>query len=140
MSKQTVMKQGSQIEVNHNDEYMSSHHEDFFKSVLEDWRDQIISAADETLSNLQQRETYTDEVDIAVQEEAFGLELQARKRGKNLLGKINASLSNIKNGEYGYCQTCGIEIGLDRLKVRPTASKCVECQTIAELKEKHMVV
>ena len=139
MSESAVKNQAYTAAINPDDEYMCDEHQDFFKGVLEEWRQQLISAADETLSNLQQRETYTDEVDIAVQEKAFDLELQTRKRGKNLLNKINSSLSNIKTGEYGFCETCGIEIGLDRLHVRPTASKCVECQTISELKEKHMI-
>lgn len=129
----------NKLDINAMDEYMCDAHYDFFKQTLENWRAQIIAAADKTLSDMRAREVYADEVDIATQEEAFQLELRARERGKKILNKINHSLSTIKAGEYGYCDVCGIEIGLERLQARPTASKCVECKTINELKAKHMV-
>jgi DnaK suppressor protein len=138
MSQATNVKTSNKIDTT-NDKYMCDDHQGFFKEVLEDWRSQIIAAADQTLNDMQERETYADEVDLATQEEAFRLELHARERGRKLLKNINESLSDIKAGEYGFCEVCGVEIGLDRLKIRPTASKCVECKTIAELKEKHMV-
>ena len=42
-------------------------------------------------------------------------------------------------GDYGWCERCGIEIGIRRLEARPTADLCVDCKTLNEIKERQMI-
>src|SRR5699024_2424463 len=79
-----------------------------------------------------------DPADRATQEEEFALELRTRDRERKLLKRINATLEKIDSGDYGYCDTCGIEIGLRRLEARPTAELCIDCKELAEIKEKQI--
>jgi DnaK suppressor protein len=53
-----------------------------------------------------------------------------------LIKKIDESLAKVSNGDYGYCDTCGVEIGLKRLEARPTATQCIDCKSLDEIKEK----
>ena len=81
---------------------------------------------------------YPDPVDRASQEEEFNLELRTRDRERKLLKKIEETLARIKDNDYGYCDDCGAEIGIGRLEARPTATQCIECKTIAEIREKQI--
>ena len=80
--------------------------------------------------------SHPDPNDRATQEEEFSLELRTRDRERKLLNKINATLARLETGDYGYCDACGIEIGLRRLQARPTATLCIDCKTLQEIKEK----
>jgi DnaK suppressor protein len=77
-----------------------------------------------------------DPNDRASQEEEFSIELRARDRERKLLHKIEKSLNRLANDEYGYCELCGVEIGLRRLEARPTADLCIDCKQLEEKKEK----
>ena len=77
-----------------------------------------------------------DVSDQATQEETFALRLRARDREHKLINKIDDSIQAIDNGEYGYCEECGVEIGIRRLEARPTATLCIDCKTLAEVREK----
>jgi DnaK suppressor protein len=81
---------------------------------------------------------FPDPVDRAAQEEEFSLELRARDRERKLLKKIEKTLQKIEDEDFGYCDTCGIEIGIKRLEARPTADLCIDCKTLAEIKEKQL--
>jgi DnaK suppressor protein len=81
---------------------------------------------------------FPDPVDRAAQEEEFSLELRARDRERKLLKKIEKTLQKIEDDDFGYCDTCGIEIGIKRLEARPTADMCIDCKTLAEIKEKQL--
>ena len=81
---------------------------------------------------------FADPNDRATQEEEFSLELRTRDRERKLMAKIDESLNRIDSGEYGICEECGIEIGINRLKARPTAELCIDCKTLQEIKEKQM--
>jgi DnaK suppressor protein len=81
---------------------------------------------------------FPDPLDRASQEEEFALELRARDRERKLIKKIDKTLTKIDNDEFGYCEQCGIEIGIKRLEARPTADLCVDCKSIAEIKEKQL--
>ncbi|MEC7294730.1 MAG: RNA polymerase-binding protein DksA, partial [Pseudomonadota bacterium] len=76
--------------------------------------------------------------DRATQEEGFSLELRTRDRERKLLKKINETIEKIDEDDYGFCEACGVEIGIRRLEARPTATLCVDCKTLAELKEKQL--
>ena len=92
-----------------------------------------------TMSHMQDESAnFPDPMDRASQEEEFSLELRTRDRERKLIKKIDDSLEAIKNGEYGYCESCGADIGLRRLEARPTASMCIDCKTLDEIKEKQL--
>lgn len=123
-----------------NEEYMNDVQRAHFRSILESWKQNLLAGAGSTLENMRTtKDAYADEVDIAAYEENFRLELRARDRERKLLRKIEMSIEALKEGEYGYCDDCGSDIGIARLEARPTATKCVECKTIAELKEKQLI-
>lgn len=122
------------------EEYMCENQEDHFRQILEKWKASLLSEANVTLQDMKQnRENFSDEADLASHEENFRLELRARDRERKLLKKIDQSLESIKINDYGFCEDCGSEIGILRLEARPTATKCIECKTVSEIKEKQLV-
>ena len=82
--------------------------------------------------------SFADPNDRATQEEEFTLELRARDRDRKLIRKISEALTSLDSGDYGYCEGCGLEIGIRRLEARPTATLCIDCKTLDEIKEKQM--
>ena len=122
-----------------DEEYMNESQQSHFEDILHSWKTKLLFDAGSTLTDMKQkRENFADEVDLAVHEENFRLELRARDRERKLIKKIEQSLTDLKIGEYGYCDECGSEIGIPRLEARPTATKCIECKTVSELKEKQL--
>ena len=81
---------------------------------------------------------FADPNDRASQESDMALELRSRDRESKLIKKINEMLTKINNGEYGFCEKCGIEIGLNRLEARPTATLCIDCKTLDEIRERQV--
>lgn len=117
--------------------YMSLRMREHFRSVLTYYKSTIMSSSDVTIGHMKsERVHYADEVDLAAQEEMFRLELRERDRERKLLKNIEASIDALDDGEYGYCEVCGVEIGLKRLEARPTARMCFECKTVNEIKER----
>ena len=120
-----------------NEEYMSSKMRDHFTKILTALRRRIMEEADRTVTHMKDEAVnYPDPNDRASQEEEFRLELRARDRERRLLKKIEDALQLLKDKEYGYCEVCGIEIGLRRLEARPTATLCIDCKTLDEIREK----
>ncbi len=120
-----------------NEEYMSEGQLEHFRQILEAWKGELMSEVDRTLNTMQDENTALPDVnDRATQEEEFAIELRTRDRERKLIRKIEQSLQTIKDEDYGFCETCGIEIGLRRLEARPTATLCIDCKTLAEIKEK----
>ena len=81
---------------------------------------------------------YADPNDRASQESDIALELRNRDRERKLIKKIEETIAKIDANEYGYCDSCGIEIGLKRLEARPTATLCIDCKTLDELRERQV--
>jgi DnaK suppressor protein len=81
---------------------------------------------------------FADPNDRASQESDMALELRNRDRERKLIKKIDETLHKINEGEYGYCSSCGVEIGLKRLEARPTATQCIDCKTLDEIREKQV--
>jgi len=107
--------------------------------ILEAWRNQLREEVDRTLTHMQdEAANFPDPVDRAAQEEEFSLELRARDRERKLIKKIEKTLQLIKEDDFGFCFSCGVEIGIRRLEARPTADQCIDCKTLAEIKEKQM--
>ena len=119
------------------EEYMNTTQQEHFTRILEQWRGALQQEVDSTVGHMQEDlETFADPVDRASQEADFSIELRARDRERRLIKKIEQSLDDIKNKEYGYCEDCDAEIGIRRLEARPTAKKCIDCKTFQEIKEK----
>ena len=120
-----------------DEEYMSEAQLDHFKAILLDWKNQLIGEADRTMSYIQDESSAMPDInDRATQEEEFALTLRTRDRERKLIRKIDKSISEIENDDYGFCETCGVEIGLRRLEARPTATQCIDCKTLSEIKER----
>lgn len=119
------------------EDYMSPKMREHFTKILTLLRKQIMEEADRTVTHMKDEAiNYPDPNDRASQEEEFRLELRARDRERKLLKKIEEALQLLTDKEYGYCEVCGIEIGLRRLEARPTATLCIDCKTLDEIKEK----
>ncbi len=119
------------------EEYMNDKQLDHFRVILEAWRQELMEEVDRTVHHMQDEpNNLPDAADRATQEEEFSLELRTRDRERKLIRKIGKSLEEIKSGEYGWCETCGIEVGIRRLEARPTATRCIDCKTLQEIKEK----
>ena len=122
-----------------NEEYMSDEQLTHFRKILEAWRNNLREEVDRTKTHMQdEAANFPDPVDRASQEEEFALELRTRDRERKLIKKIEKTLVMIDNDEFGFCKTCGIEIGIRRLEARPTADQCIDCKTLSEIKEKQM--
>ena len=103
------------------------------------WKEHLIDEMQKTFDHLKTKgETYADPVDRASQEEEFAFELRTRDRERKLISKIAVSLEKIKQDDYGWCDACGDEIGIKRLEARPTATHCIHCKTLDEIKEKQL--
>ncbi len=120
-----------------SDEYMSPPQVEHFRHILSAWRQQLMEEVDRTVHHMQDDAgNFPDPNDRATQEEEFALELRTRDRERKLIKKINESLAALDSGEYGYCEMCGVEIGVERLEARPTATLCIDCKTLDEIREK----
>jgi len=121
------------------EKYMSAAMKKHFNAVLIEWREHLRDEMQKTFDHLKNKgESYADPIDRASQEEEFAFELRTRDRERKLLNKIAGSLEQIKHDDYGYCYACGIEIGVKRLEARPTATHCIDCKTLDEIKEKQL--
>lgn len=124
-----------------DEEYMSDAQLEHFASILRNWKQELMEEVDRTKEHMQtELNNYADPNDRASQEEEFNLELRTRDRERKLIKKIEKTLDIIDKGDYGFCVACGIEIGVRRLEARPTADLCIDCKTLAEIKEKQLGV
>lgn len=117
--------------------YMDTDQLDRFTKKLAEWKQQLMEEVDRTVGHMKDDATnFPDPNDRATQEEEFSLELRTRDRERKLIKKINEAQKRIDDDEYGYCETCGIEIGVNRLEARPTAELCIDCKTLEEIRER----
>jgi len=122
------------------EEYMCRSQRDHFTKILESWCTQLRHEVDRTVDHMKdEAANFPDPVDRATQEEEFSLELRARDRERRLIKKITKTMKKIENDDFGFCESCGIEIGIRRLEARPTADLCIDCKTLAEIKEKQII-
>jgi DnaK suppressor protein len=119
--------------------YMNAKQREHFRKILEAIKLQLSQDIDRTVHAMQDDATvFADPNDRASQESDMALELRNRDRERKLIKKIEETIEKIESGDYGYCESCGIEIGLKRLEARPTAALCIDCKTLDELKEKQV--
>lgn len=125
--------------VKKNEEYMNEDQVTHFRAILDAWKVQLMEEVDRTVTHMKdEASNFPDPVDRASQEEEFSIELRTRDRERKLLKKISQSVQALSEDEYGYCESCGIDIGIRRLEARPTATLCIDCKTLDEIKEKHV--
>jgi len=123
---------------NKGEEYMNNDQEAHFRAILENWRMSLMQEVDRTVDHMQDdAANFPDPNDRASQETEFSLELRTRDRERKLLKKITETLDLIDGHEYGFCESCGADIGIRRLEARPTANLCIECKTLEEIREKN---
>jgi DnaK suppressor protein len=119
--------------------YMSAAQRKHFRHILESIKKGLGEDIDRTVHTMQDEATvFADSNDRASQETDIAVELRNRDRERKMIKKINETLERIESGEYGYCDKCGVEIGIKRLEARPTATLCIDCKTLDEIKEKQM--
>ncbi|GAB5605698.1 RNA polymerase-binding protein DksA [Sideroxyarcus sp. TK5] len=119
--------------------YMNAKQLEHFRSVLAGLKLELSQDIDRTVHTMQDEATvFADPNDRATQESDMSLELRNRDRERKLIKNIDKMLGRIDSGDYGYCDNCGIEIGLSRLEARPTATLCIDCKTLDEIREKQV--
>lgn len=119
------------------EEYMNEKQREHFKELLFAWKRELMEEVDRTVSHMKdEAANFPDPADRASQEEEFSLELRTRDRERKLIKKIDSTLELLESDDYGFCNACGVEIGVKRLEARPTATLCVDCKTLDEIKEK----
>jgi DnaK suppressor protein len=117
--------------------FMNERQRDYFRRKLIAWKDEILREASETISTLQnENDNHPDIADRASSETDRAIELRARDRQRKLISKIDAALSRISDGSYGFCEETGEPIGLRRLDARPIATLTVEAQERHERRER----
>ncbi|MHC6223960.1 RNA polymerase-binding protein DksA [Pseudomonas sp. X10] len=121
------------------EEYMGAPMRQHFTNLLQKWKQELMEGVDKTVDHMKdEAANFPDPADRASQEEEFALELRNRDRERKLIKKIDKTLQLIEDEEYGWCESCGVEIGIRRLEARPTADLCYDCKTLAEIKEKQV--
>jgi len=135
-SAKTQAHSVSPYKLKKGEKYMNDQQLAHFKNILVEWKKQLMEEVDSTVDHLKEPNAYADPLDRASQEEGFNLELRTRDRERKLIRKIEQVMDRIANHDYGYCEDCGAEIGLRRLEARPTATKCIDCKTFEEIREK----
>lgn len=122
------------------EKYMGETMKAHFREKLLAWKSQLMTEVDRTVNHMQDEAAkFPDPTDRASQEEEFNLELKTRDRERKLIRKIDSTLDLIDQNDYGYCVTCGVEIGVHRLEARPTATQCIDCKTLDEIKERQIL-
>jgi len=119
--------------------YMNDPQRVHFRGILQGWKRELMEEVDRTVHHMQdEAANFPDPNDRATQESEFSLELRTRDRERKLIKKIDEAMANLDANEYGYCDSCGVEIGIRRLEARPTATQCIDCKQLDEIREKQM--
>ncbi len=121
------------------EEFMNADQTEHFRQILLDWKKLLMEEVDRTVHHMQdEAANFPDPNDRATQEEEFALELRTRDRERKLIRKIDEAMLRLETGDYGFCDICGVDIGIQRLEARPTATLCIDCKTLDEIKEKQL--
>ncbi len=139
MSIDTLRKQFPPYAAKKGEDYMNSRQRAHFKEVLGALRDELSADIERTVHAMQDEATvFADPNDRASQESDIALELRNRDRERKLIKKIDETIMRIDADDYGFCESCGAEIGLKRLEARPTATLCIDCKTLEEIRERQV--
>jgi len=139
MAEELLPKQFAPYTPKKGEEYMNSKQLAHFLAILNNIKKELIKDIERTVHTMQDEATvFADPNDRASQETDIALELRNRDRERKLIKKIDETIARIDGGDYGFCEACGIEIGLKRLEARPTATLCIDCKTLEEVREKQV--
>ena len=108
-----------------------------FMKILQNWKSELMQEVDRTVTHMKdEASNFPDPADRATQEEEFSLELRTRDRERKLIKKLDSMMERLSQADYGFCDACGVDIGIKRLEARPTATLCIDCKTLDEIREK----
>ena len=139
MADDTLHKQFPPYVPAAGEEYMSEKQMAHFREILSTLKSELMDDIERTVHTMQDEATvFADPNDRASQESDIALELRNRDRERKLIKKIEDTIALIDNGDYGYCSSCGVEIGIKRLEARPTATLCIDCKTLEEVRERQV--
>jgi len=139
MLEELLHKQFASYVPKKGEEYMSSRQLAHFRNILETLKAELMKDIERTVHTMQDEATvFADPNDRASQETDIAIELRNRDRERKLIKKIEETIALIEGGDYGYCSGCGVEIGIKRLEARPTATLCIDCKTLEEVREKQV--
>ena len=126
-------------EAKKGEKHMNKKQQEHFRAALNAWKTELEDEITRTVQQMRDvPENPPDPNDRASQETDMSLELRSRDRERKLIKKIDEAIERIDTGDYGYCEVCGVEIGVERLEARPTAELCIDCKTLDEIREKQM--
>ncbi len=139
MPEELLHKQFAPYVAKKGEEYMSVKQLAHFRTILETLKAELMNDIERTVHTMQDEATvFADPNDRASQETDIAIELRNRDRERKLIKKIEETIAQIDSGDYGYCNGCGVEIGIKRLEARPTASLCIDCKTLEEVRERQV--
>ena len=139
MAEELLPKQFAPYVPKKGEEYMSSRQLAHFRTILETLKSELMHDIERTVHTMQDEATvFADPNDRASQETDIAIELRNRDRERKLIKKIDETIALIDNGDSGYCHSCGVEIGIKRLEARPTATLCIDCKTLEEVRERQV--
>ena len=139
MSEDLIHKQIAPYIAKKGEEYMSERQLAHFRTILETLKGELMSDIERTVHTMQDEATvFADPNDRASQETDIAIELRNRDRERKLIKKIEETIAHIESGDYGYCSGCGVDIGIKRLEARPTATLCIDCKTLEEVRERQV--
>lgn len=138
-SESYTLREFTPYQESKGEEYMNDQQKEHFRGLLLSWKTELMEEVDRTMSHMKdEAANFPDPADRASQEEEFSLELRTRDRERKLIKKIDKTMELLETEDYGFCDACGVEIGIRRLEARPTATLCVDCKTLDEIKEKQV--
>ena len=139
MAEESLSRQMPPYVLKKGEAYMSEKQRAHFRKMLQALKTELMLDIDRTVHTMQDEATsFADPNDRASQESDIALELRNRDRERRLIKKIDEALNRIEEDDYGYCESCGVEIGLKRLEARPTATMCIDCKTLEEVRERQV--
>ena len=118
------------------EQYMNDSQQGHFNAILSAWRQELIDDTERTVVTMQDESINLPDPNDRETDRSF--ELRTRDRERKLIKKIEESIGMIGSGDYGYCDRCGVPIGIKRLEARPTANQCIDCKTLDEIREKQL--
>ena len=139
MPEELLHKQFTPYVAKKGEEYMSARQLAHFRTILETLKAELMHDIERTVHTMQDEATvFADPNDRASQETDIAIELRNRDRERKLIKKIDETIAHIDSGDYGYCSGCGVDIGIKRLEARPTATMCIDCKTLEEVRERQV--
>ena len=111
-----------------------------FRKILLDERDRVTLTVENlheansgSLEDETEEETYDNHLaDSATATLNREIDYTLEENSEHVLSGINEALDRIESGTFGSCARCGKQIGEERLEALPYATRCIDCQRLAE--------